>query len=165
MVTRHSLRNTPIWLAGLVAVGMAISACSVDPLDVASLEISIVSGPKLVSSSTPGSYEIQARNPTDARVEWGVGSSGCQLSLFVITPEGERLPADVMRGCTEDFTLQALSAGQTRTETIEWGGQALVNNEVVTLPNAVYRLVASAGDRADSAPYEVQVVTVLAADN
>ncbi|NNE71574.1 MAG: hypothetical protein HKN29_14590 [Rhodothermales bacterium] len=126
-----------------------IAGCSVDPIDEGTLLVSVSATQSIASPSIPSIVTVTARNDTSDRVVWGQGSSGCQLSLSVLTSAGERHPADI-RACTQDFVDQALAPGAARTETFEFTGEVVIDGLVVLLPAGDYRLVGNAGDKGES---------------
>ena len=137
--------------------GFLLAGCSVDALDVGSVAVTIQTTDLLVSPGNRGQFTVIARNPTDARVEWGQGSSGCQLGFFVLSQDGlQRLPS-VERACTADLVVQGLGPGESRTEVFEWGGQVIIDGAAEQLETGLYRLVGVAGDKGESEPLEVQV--------
>ncbi len=143
----------------IIGLFLGSAGCDVDPLDEGSIAVTLQSMDLLISAGQPGSYTITASNLSGNRVEWGEGSSSCQLSLTVVTPQGAETVVD-QRACTEDFVSQGLDPGETRTEVIEWGGTSLSGGAVVLLPAGEYRLLGMAGDKGESEPLAVEVVVV-----
>jgi hypothetical protein len=136
-----------------------LSACSVDPLEVGSITVTIEADELLVSPTVPGTFRVRATNPTGARVDWGQGSSSCQLTLYVISEAGVRREAGA-RACTTDLVTQGLDGLQSRTEVFEWGGSAVVDGEIQQLPPGTYRLVGSAGDKGESQTVDVELAAL-----
>lgn len=133
----------------VLAIVLLTSACSLDPIDEGTILVSVTASPSIASPSAPSVVTVTARNQTSERVVWGQGSSGCQLSLGVVTSDGERLSAD-LRACTADLVDQALAPGAMRTEAFEFNGDAIRDGQVITLPAGDYRLVGNAGDKGES---------------
>ncbi|MFT5143891.1 MAG: hypothetical protein ACI84D_002522, partial [Thalassolituus oleivorans] len=108
----------------IIFVSLVLSACSIDPLEVGSISVVIESTDLLVSPTVPGTFRVTATNPTGVRVNWGEGSSSCQLTMYAISEAGVRQEVGA-RACTADFGAQGLDGLQSRTEIIEWGGGAV----------------------------------------
>jgi hypothetical protein len=150
-------RGWPLSFIAVLFVG--VIGCDVEPLDGGSVIVTLTSADLLISEGHPGSYEVIARNQTDGRVEWGQGSSSCQLSLLAITPGGDQLPVGD-RACTEDLVSQGLNPGQSRTEVIQWGGRAVLNGVSTQLAAGAYRLLGKAGEKGESGLLSIEVVVV-----
>lgn len=149
----HRMPRT-VW----VAIGLTVMGCAAFALD----GDLVVSSRVADDGATPGDpalIEVTAQNTGDSRIQWGNGSSSCQLSL-VVRVDGEDWRAIDRRGCTLDYAPQALGAGESRTETIPWGGEVLRKGSqgpVMRLEPGVYEVRGAAGDVASSAPVAVRV--------
>lgn len=146
-------------ILGLVVVWL-LGGCSVDALDGGNVTLTLQSQDRIVSRSQPGTFRVTATNSSEGRVEWGSGSSSCQLGLFVVGASSTRQEAATNRACTADFVTQGLDPGESRTETFSWGGEVLRNGDAVLLPAGAYRLVATAGEKGESGPLDVQVAVL-----
>jgi hypothetical protein len=143
-------------LGGLVLV----LSCG-DPLGVSVVTLD-VDGSVIVSPDEPEEFHVMAVNHGDERVVWGTGSSSCQLGLVVLDADGERHSID-FRMCTADLVEHGLDAGESRTETLLWGGTIMVDQEMQILPAGQYRVFGVAGDREQSAPLLVTVAQAIGA--
>jgi len=129
------------------AVVLAVVGCG-NPLDVTLISL-VVNGEPVVSPGSPSEFMVTVENTGSERITWGMGSSSCQLSLFVIA-DGIRHPVN-HEVCTDDLGEQGLNAGERRTEDFEWGGAVPdIEGEPFVLPEGRYRMIAAAGSVAES---------------
>ena len=144
-----------------VSLLVVVTACS-DPLVVSIVTLD-VDGSVVVSPTEQEGFRVTAVNRGDERAVWGSGSSSCQLGLVVLDADGQRHNID-FRDCTSDLVEQGLDPGELLSETFQWGGMIMVEQEpwsslpsLQVLPAGQYRLVGTAGGH-ESAPL---LVTVL----
>jgi hypothetical protein len=138
----------------LLAIGMPAVACDDDEVR---LEVTAVADKSTTSAANPVEVTVVATNAGDERVVWGVGSSGCQLSLRVRL-DGMNVLAVEDRGCTDDVVEQGLDPGQTRSEVIPWIGLVDDGDQTILLDPGTYEVRGAAGDVAFSQPGEISVV-------
>ena len=137
-----------------LSVAIGLTACG-NPLEVGLLPM-VVEGDRTVSPNNPGEFEVAIQNNGNERIIWGMGSSSCQLSLFVIADDIRHLVDD--RACTEDLVEQGLDPGDRRTETFQWDGHIPdIEGQPFLLPDGEYELVGTAGTEAESEPFSVRV--------
>jgi hypothetical protein len=136
-----------------MAFAAVLVGCS-NPLEIDVVPVDVTGDP-VVSPSAPGEFRVSVENHGTREVAWGMGSSACQLDLAVVLDD-RRVPIG-NRVCTADVRVHALDPGGSLTETIPWGGQILVDNQLETLPAGPYRIVGLAGDRAVSPAIWVEV--------
>lgn len=110
------------------------------------------------SSSEPAELTVTAVNRGDSRVVWGKGSSSCQLSAVVRVGRRD-LEAVTPRVCTDDLAEQGLDPGESRAETLEWGGAVVLDGRVEVLLSGLYEVRGAAGSEAVSDPVEIRVVS------
>ena len=133
---------------------VALLGCS-SPLDVDVIPVDITGDP-IVSPLERSAFSVTAENSGSERIVWGMGSSSCQLGLAVIVAD-ERYEI-ATRTCTGDFVELGLDPGGTRTEVFLWGGEIIVDDEVVVLGPGRYQVFGYAGERAESKRIWVTVV-------
>ncbi len=145
----------PFRAFGPIAGLLVLAACqSTGPLD---LDLALAtSGPPVVSPREMVVLQATATNPTAERIEWGRGSSSCQLDL-VVTIGSSRFRAVVPKACTDDLSPQGLDPLASRTESLPWGGQVWEGEFAVTLGPGRYAVRAIAGDKGTSPPVFVTV--------
>jgi hypothetical protein len=151
---RAGLMDRGAWL--LCAALVVHSGCGSTPLEVDLVAVD-VTGPVTLTVGSPVEFVVTATNNRAERVVWGIGSSSCQLSLFV---EGDELELHniAFRACTVDLAEQGLDPGQTRTEVIAWDGHISVSGLMAALPAGVYQVTAMAGDEFESPQLTVTIV-------
>jgi hypothetical protein len=112
----------------------------------------------VVTPDEPAVIEVTAVNMGDSRVQWGNGSSTCQLGLAVLV-DGEEVQAFSRRACTSDYRPHALGPGETRRETFEWDGRIFRSSTGPAEPLApgVYEVYGVAGDLARSRTIRIRV--------
>ncbi|MEX0692721.1 MAG: hypothetical protein WEC54_03760 [Gemmatimonadales bacterium] len=105
----------------------------------------------------PFGITVTAVNQSSRRVQWGEGSSGCQLDA-VIRVDGRDYSVLATRVCTADFGPHALEPGASRTETWTWEGEYLVGDDgLAPVPPGTYEFRGRAGHSATSTPVLVTV--------
>lgn len=139
--------------AGAVAT-LALLSGACDDTD---LRVTVSADAGVTSEAEPVTLEVTAENLGGERVEWGRGSSSCQLGAVARTPDGFRPVADI-RACTEDLVPQGLDPGGRRVESWLWdGGVRNAANERVRLAPGTYEVRGAAGDLAFSSPIQIEV--------
>ena len=139
---------------GALALAVALAGCG-NPLDVRLVPVDLA-GDSTVSPSNPGEYVVAVENNGDERITWGIGSSSCQLSLFVIA-DNVRHRID-WRVCTEDLIEQGLDPGESRSETFQWDGHVPdIEGQPFLLPEGRYQVIGTAGSEGESEPLSVRV--------
>lgn len=142
------MRNSVLILA------VALTACG-NPLDVSLVPVD-VDGDLIVSPADPGEYVVTVENNGTGRITWGMGSSSCQFSLFVIADD-IRHPIEE-RVCTADLVEQGLDPGESRSETFEWDGHIPdIEGQPFLLPEGKYQVIGTAGSESSSKPISVTV--------
>ena len=111
----------------------------------ASLVVTIVSSSPRLVSGEPVTLTVAVENRSDSLVTFGSGSSSCQLVSFVVVDDRMALiPVD--RVCTTDAAPYRLAAGQRRSESWQWTGEALIGNERKMLAPGTYAVYGGAGE-------------------
>ncbi len=139
---------------GVLALAAVWIGCG-NPLDVRLVPVDL-DGDLTVSPSDPGEYVVTVENNGNERIAWGMGSSSCQLGLFVIA-DGARHSID-WRVCTSDLIELGLNPGESRSETFQWDGHvADIEGQPFLLPEGRYQLIGTAGSEGESEPLRVAV--------
>jgi len=87
---------------------------------------------------------VTAENPTTLPIEFGSGSSNCQLSAVIrIDNQDHSMPSS--RPCLADYVVQSLGPGEHRVESWIWYGEILVEGELEHLPTGSYEIRGVAG--------------------
>jgi hypothetical protein len=149
---RTELNIATIALLAVIATGCGL----VSPQ---ALHVEAFAEQAVASPEAPALITVTATNVGESRVTWGPGSSTCQLGLIVRVGGGDH-HATAERICTADTRTFVLEPGESRSEVLEWDGQAQVDGEVVRLEPGDYELRGVAPPVGTSAP----VVITLRAD-
>jgi len=139
-----------MWRSRYVSLVILVCGCgghSNSPIiaNDASVVVTISASASYVSRVEPVTLTVTAENRTESRVNFGVGSSSCQLSSLVVV-QGQAAPIAVDRVCTADAMPHRLAAGERRSESWQWAGAVLVGNERRMLQPGVYEVHGNAGD-------------------
>ena len=134
-------------LLALLAVGVA-PACGAT-LGPDTLSVTLSTSSPTFPADGPFGITVTAVNQSSRRVQWGEGSSGCQLDA-VIRVAGRDYSVLATRVCTADFGPHALEPGASRTETWEWEGEYLTDDGLVPVPAGTYQFRGRAGQSATS---------------
>lgn len=142
----------------LVAFGaLALAACSL--FAAGALHVTAAPDAFTTAPGEPVTIIVTAENTGDDRVEWGEGSSSCQLRLLVRV-DGEDLVAPQSRACTDDLAPWTLGPGGSRTESFAWEG--LVRRDerggpIERLAPGTYELRGAAGSAAYSEAIRIEL--------
>ena len=136
--------------------GLVLTVTCGDPLVVTAVTLDI-DGSVVVSPEEFKAFDVTATNHGDERVNWGGGSSSCQLGLTVLDANGQRHNID-FRVCSADLVERGLEPGESRKESFLWDGTIWVDEEMQILPSGQYRVFGVAGDRDLSESLTVRVL-------
>lgn len=105
------------------------------------MEVDVSAETSVAAPGDPVQVQVTVRNLGETRVQWGGGSSSCQLAL-VVRVDGEDRQTPDKRWCTADVATYTLAPGETRTETLSWEGEARVGqtSRIEQLPPGVYEV-------------------------
>jgi hypothetical protein len=141
-------------LAVAAYAGLGAAACDDDESD---LHITISASQSVASETDPTTLTVSAENRGPVRIDWGMGSSSCQLEAVVRVDGIDLLVIDVGRGCTDDLVPQGLEPGDSRSESWVWRGDAVRDGSMIALPAGTYEVRGLAGDLANSDPISIEV--------
>jgi hypothetical protein len=88
--------------------------------------------------------KVTAENPTASSIEFGSGSSNCQLDAVIRIDNQDRLIPS-LRPCLTDLVAHSLGPGEQRTEDWIWYGEILVDDELQPLQAGSYEILGVAG--------------------
>lgn len=108
-------------------------------------------------------FDVSAENVGSSPVQWGPGSSSCQLELRVRVDGEDRFAAVGPSGggpCTMDLSVHTLEPGESRTETVSWDGRAQPEpgERLEELAPGTYEVRGFARPVATSEPISITVV-------
>lgn len=146
------MRTVTLSTAVLLAIALCSHAGSADSRLIVTVEVE----PATLSVGDTVTVCVVATNSGDMPVEFGVGSSSCQLDAVVRLEDGD-YPANAPRLCLKDLRPWVLAPGDRRSESWNWAGSVAVGDSTWRLPPGKYQLLGAAGPYL-SAPVEVEVV-------
>jgi hypothetical protein len=148
-MTRGSVSFVQTVLLAVLATGCLI-------LGPDALTLSAVAERDVATADEPARIRVTARNNGYDRVQWGHGSSTCQLHI-AIREDTTWHRAMGGRFCTGDYAPHVLEPGHSRTEHIDWNGAVLRETGFVRLPPGRYEVRAAAGLAPLSPPVTINV--------
>jgi hypothetical protein len=138
----------------LLPVATLASGCLILGPDALSMDAIVERG--TVTADEPALVRVTARNDGYDRVQWGHGSSTCQLYLGVRVDT--TWYAVVGHGiCTMDYRAHYLDPGHSRTEVIGWDGRIWRDDAFERVPPGSYEVRGAAGLVAASPPVTITV--------
>jgi hypothetical protein len=135
-----------------LSLGVVLGSCSEN----ADVVVRISVEPSHVSVTTPITMTVVAENASSRRVTWGQGSSSCQLGAVVRVGQESR-EVFARRACTADLIEQGLDAGESRTESWEWGAEVFGEMGIDSVSPGTYLVRGAAGTAAFSEELAVVV--------
>jgi hypothetical protein len=135
----------------LVAMALYSPAGSADNGLIVTMEVE----PATLSAGDTLTVWVSAENPGPVPIEFGIGSSSCQLGAVVRLEDGDH-PASAPRLCLKDLRPWSLAPGGRRIESWAWAGAIAVGDTIRQLLSGTYELRGAAGPYL-SAPIEVEV--------
>jgi hypothetical protein len=132
------------FLITMIMVLMPLVSSSHAAVSEDGLVVTVSVQPKLVRPGETVTITVVARNPTSFLIEFGAGSSSCQLAAAVRTG-GADFRTTQARACLKDLRIWSLEPGERRIESWEWNGEIVVDREIQRLPAGAYELRGVAG--------------------
>lgn len=143
-------------LGCLVTLALLLLACE-SATQTGQLRVVLSADRTTVSPTEPITFQARAENRGPSRIEWGVGSSSCQLHAVILVGTVLR-PVPELRACTEDLSPQGLDGFELRSEEWQWDGHVVgLGGELQRLRPGDYSVRAHAGEIAMSPPITITV--------
>lgn len=108
------------------------------------LIVTISTNHEVFSDGDTITVTVTAENQTESLIVYGLGSSNCTLHS-VVSVDGQDYWMSSDRICTTDNVPHELGPGESRTESWNWYGNALIEGQHDPLPVGTYSIKGVAG--------------------
>ena len=122
-----------------------LSACDDGSTESSSpLNVFIAVDPDVSTVGNAITVTVIAENPTDSAIEFGTGSSSCQLTA-VVRFNNQDYSIASNRVCLTDYVVHSLDPGEQISENWIWYGEIYVDGAPQPLPVGTYEIRGAAG--------------------